>query len=442
MKMKLTAAITIVLTLGMPGFAHRLDEYLQATILSIETNRVQFSMRLIPGVAVSSGVIASMDTNADGVISESEQRAYVEQVLRDLSLNVDGHPLEPRLVSAHFPKIDQMKEGLGEIQIEFIADLPPGGAHRKLVFEHRHPSPIAAYLVNCLIPRDRDIHVVNQSRNRNQSFYAVEYTQRVGRLDAVSATGWSGIMPGALSGFGSMFRLGMRHIAEGTDHLLFLLVLLLPAPLFARGSHWAGFAGLRQSVVHILKVVTAFTVGHSITLALAGLGVIHTPSRPIEILIAVSILVSSIHALRPLFPGREAALAAFFGLVHGLAFAATLDQLGLDRWVRIVNILAFNLGIETMQMVVVVAVMPSLVLLSPTRAYSFLRIGGALFAAVASIGWIGERLLHIPSLVDVIVDGIARRGIWMAAFLFLISVVCWRVPTGVFFRDNGPRRVI
>ena len=422
MKMKLTAAITIVLTLGMPGFAHRLDEYLQATILSIETNRVQFSMRLIPGVAVSSGVIASMDTNADGVISESEQRAYVEQVLRDLSLNVDGHPLEPRLVSASFPKIDQMKRGLGEIQIEFIADLPPGGANRKLVFEHRHPSPIAAYLVNCLIPRDRDIHVVNQSRNRNQSFYAVEYTQSVGRL------GTAGAMPGALSGFGSVFRLGMRHIAEGTDHLLFRLVLLLPVSLFVIGSRWAGFAGLWHSVVQILKVVTAFTVGHSITLALAGLGVIRIPSRPIEILIAVSILVSSIHALRPLFPGREAALAGFFGLVHGLAFAATLDQLGLDRWVRIVNILAFNLGIETMQMVVVVAVMPSLVLLSRTRAYSSVRIGGALFAAIASIGWIAQRLLHFPGPVDIITDSIAGRGVWIAAFLFLISVFCWRVP--------------
>lgn len=83
----------------------------------------------------------------------------------------------------------------------------------------------------------------------------------------------------------------MRHIAEGTDHLLFLLALLLPAPLLVFRPRWAGFAGVRHSVLQILKVVTAFTIGHSITLALAALGLVRVPSRPIEILIAFSILV-------------------------------------------------------------------------------------------------------------------------------------------------------
>ena len=128
-------------------------------------------------------------------------------------------------------------------------------------------------------------------------------------------------------GLASAFRLGLRHIAEGTDHLLFLLALLLLAPLLVLGSRWAGFAGVRHSLLQILKVVTAFTVGHSITLALAAVGLIRVPSRPIEVLIAVSILVSAVHALRPLFPGREAVIAAFFGLIHGLAFATTLGQL-------------------------------------------------------------------------------------------------------------------
>jgi len=77
------------------------------------------------------------------------------------------------------------------------------------------------------------------------------------------------------------------------------------------------------------------------------------------VLIAVSILVSAVHALRPLFPGREARIAAFFGLIHGLAFASTLGELGLGRWERLAGILAFNLGIETMQLVVVAATLPS-----------------------------------------------------------------------------------
>jgi hypothetical protein len=227
-------------------------------------------------------------------------------------------------------------------------------------------------------------------------------------------------------GFASIFRLGMRHIAEGTDHLLFLLVLLLPAPLLVLGSRWAGFAGVRRSLLRILTVVTAFTVGHSITLALAALGLAHVPGRPIEVLIAFSILVSALHAIRPLFPGREAGIAAFFGLIHGLAFATTLGELGLGRWERVASILAFNLGIETMQLLVIAATMPSLVLLSRTRAYSVLRVGGASFAGLASVGWIAERLLNQHTPVDFVVDTMARHAGWLAIALFLISLLTWR----------------
>jgi len=227
-------------------------------------------------------------------------------------------------------------------------------------------------------------------------------------------------------GFASIFRLGMRHIAEGTDHLLFLLALLLPAPLMVFGSRWAGFAGVRHSLLRILTVVTAFTIGHSITLALAALGLVRVPSRPIEVLIAVSILVSATHALRPLFPAREAAIAAFFGLIHGLAFATTLGELGLGRWERVASILGFNLGIETMQLVVLAVTMPSLVLLSRTRSYSAFRIGGALFAGFASLGWIAERRLGVDNPVDVVVEGVAHHGVWIAVGLFLMGIICWR----------------
>jgi hypothetical protein len=224
-----------------------------------------------------------------------------------------------------------------------------------------------------------------------------------------------------------MFRLGMRHIAEGTDHLLFLLALLLPAPLLVCRSRWAGFAGVRHSLQQILKVVTAFTVGHSITLALAALGLVRVPTRPIEVLIAFSILVSAAHALRPLFPGREAGIAAVFGLMHGLAFAATLQNLGLGWWARVSGILGFNLGIETMQLVVVAATIPSLVLLSRTRAYGALRIAGALFAIFASAGWLAERLLNVHNPLDAMVNSVAHSALWIAPTLFLISVICWKL---------------
>jgi hypothetical protein len=429
MKTRLVAVATILLSLSASALAHRLDEYLQAIILSVEKDHVQASMRLIPGVAVASTVLASIDTNGDGIISEDEQRAYAERVLRDLSITIDGKSASATLVSQKFPAIEDLKEGLGEIHIEFAVDLPSGGRERRIVFENHHRNEISVYLMNCLVPHDPDIRILAQNRNETQSFYQLDYSQVGNSSLSGFWNGWSAFRgrTGGV-GFASIFHLGMRHIAEGTDHLLFLLALLLPAPLLAVHSRWAGFAGVRQSLLRILKIVTAFTVGHSITLALAALGLVRVPGRPIEVLIALSILISAIHALRPLFPGREARIAAFFGLIHGLAFAATLEQLGLGRWERVAGILAFNLGIETMQLLVVVATLPSLLLMSRTRAYPFLRIGGAFFAGIASLGWIAERLLNIHNPVGVAVDILAHSAPWIAMALFLTSLCCWWLP--------------
>jgi hypothetical protein len=187
MKTKLIATAAIILSAAGSVCAHRLDQYLQATLISVDTDRVQAFMRLIPGVAVSSAVLASVDKNADGILSKAEQQAYAEQVLRDVSISVDGQSLSPRLASVEFPKVEEMRAGLGEIKIEFSADLPRGGANRKLIFENHHQSRMAAYLVNCLVPRDKDIRVTAQNRNELQSFYELEYTQAGGSMDAAPA---------------------------------------------------------------------------------------------------------------------------------------------------------------------------------------------------------------------------------------------------------------
>ncbi len=100
-------------------------------------------------------------------------------------------------------------------------------------------------------------------------------------------------------------------------------------------------------------------------------------------------------------------------------------ELDLGRAERVASILAFNLGIEAMQLSVVAAVLPSLVLISRTRAYPFLRTAGALYAGFASAGWMVERVLGIHTSVDIVVKGVTHHAIWLAAGLFLISAVCW-----------------
>lgn len=180
-------------------------------------------------------------------------------------------------------------------------------------------------------------------------------------------------------------------------------------------------------------------MGHSITLTLAAMNFVRVREQPVEVLIAVSILVSAAHALRPLFPGKEAGIAAFFGLIHGLAFAATLDRLGLARWERVAGILAFNLGIETMQMIVVAVILPSLMLMSRTRAYPVIQIGGAVFAGVASLGWIVGRLLDIQTRVDTIVDALAHHALWAGAGLFLVSLACRYLAADGPYGSHRPR---
>lgn len=431
--------VAIVCLFARPAMAHRLDEYLQAAILSIEPGTVTINLRLVPGVAVAPAVIAGMDRNGDGVLSATEQHVYAERVMADLVLKEDGHPLKLRLVNAAFPAIAQMNAGTGEIEIVFAADLPAGHGSHELTFENHHQSGISVYLVNTLVPKDRSLRIDEQNRNQNQSTYELSFTQ----LDfAQSTSGNSAYQGFNWSGFSGAFRLGVKHIAEGTDHLLFLLTLLLPAPLLAYAGRWSGPATVHRSLVQILRIVTAFTLGHSLTLALAGFGLVRLPSRPVEILIAVSILVSALHAFRPLFPGKEAVIAAFFGLIHGLAFASALSGLGFTGWYRLISVLGFNLGIEAMQLVVVAVTLPSLLLLSRTVLYAAFRISGALFAAVASVGWIVERVSDRPNVVGSFAGHAAQNGKLIAAGLFLCSLLAWlleRSRGGAFFVQWGER---
>jgi hypothetical protein len=223
-------------------------------------------------------------------------------------------------------------------------------------------------------------------------------------------------------GFAAMFRLGARHIAEGTDHLLFLLALLLPAPLVASGGRWGGYAGGKTAFRRIVKVVTAFTLGHSSTLVFGALGWARLPGAVVESAIALSILVSAVHALVPIFRGRELYIAGGFGLVHGLAFAATLTGFGFDPVTLVSSVLGFNLGIEAIQLVVILAAMPWLVLLARSRVYGSVRIAGAALTGVAAAAWFAERALGWVNPIAPLVENVASHALWVLAGLVVLAL--------------------
>lgn len=186
---------------------------------------------------------------------------------------------------------------------------------------------------------------------------------------------------------------GMWHIWIGFDHILFLLTLLLPAVVGYGKTGWLSQNSLRAAFMDLLQVVTAFTIAHSITLALAVLHIVSLPPRLVEAVIAGSVLVAAVNNLRPVFPASRSVMAFAFGLVHGFGFAGVLLDLGLPADALNVSLLGFNLGVEVGQLAIVLLVFPVAALLRHTPLYrTWLLGGGSTVAALIAVVWMFERV--------------------------------------------------
>jgi hypothetical protein len=187
---------------------------------------------------------------------------------------------------------------------------------------------------------------------------------------------------------------GMHHIAVGLDHLLFLVTLLMVAVWRREGRGWVPRASAASAWRETLRLVSAFTVAHSLTLALAASGVLAPPSRWIESLIAASVLVAALDNLRPFVHGPRWIMVALFGLVHGFGFAGPLQALGLAKGNLAAPLLGFNLGVEIGQLVVVALLLPLACKLrqAPIYRLGVVRGGSTAIAAIALV-WMVERSL-------------------------------------------------
>lgn len=192
---------------------------------------------------------------------------------------------------------------------------------------------------------------------------------------------------------------GVWHIWTGYDHLLFLLLLLVPAVLRRERTHWQGVENLRAALLDTAKVVTAFTVAHSITLSAATLGLVSLPSRLVESAIAASIIVAAINNIVPILQTRRWPLALIFGLIHGFGFASILTDLGLPAGALAGALMGFNLGVEAGQMAIVMVFLPLafIVRASPVYRYTVYIAGSALAAGLAGI-WFMERAFNLRLL--------------------------------------------
>ena len=199
-------------------------------------------------------------------------------------------------------------------------------------------------------------------------------------------------LPSVVSELTSAIRGGVEHIASGIDHLLFLLALLLPAVLRREGATWTPVATFRAAAVEVAKIVTAFTVAHSITLSLSALDVVRLSPRFVEPAIAASVVFAAAQNLaRPASHGRWR-VAFVLGLLHGFGFSSALVDLGLARTDFLVTLFGFNVGVEVGQLTVVAVFLPVAYACRTSRFYRPVALmgGSAAIAAVASV-WFVQR---------------------------------------------------
>lgn len=189
---------------------------------------------------------------------------------------------------------------------------------------------------------------------------------------------------------------GIWHIWMGFDHILFLLSLLLPAVLVLQGDQWHSADSFKSSFIDVLKIVTAFTVSHSITLSIAALGILQLPSRLVETAIAASVIIAALNNLFPFFQGQRWVVAFVFGLIHGFGFATVLAELGLPRSALAIALIGFNVGVELGQLAIVAAFLPLAYLLRQTWLYRHLLLnaGSTVIIAIAS-NWLVERAFKV-----------------------------------------------
>lgn len=341
--MKACWAVLLVVALvgcALPADAHRLNEYLQATTIELAVDHLALHLRLTPGADVAVQVLASLDTNQDGALSPAEQQAYSTRVQDDLTLTLDGHRAPLKLVYAAFPLPRQLAAGLGDMQLTFEILVPASHAAHYLTFANQHQPALAAYLVNCLLPHQPGLQVLSQARNYTQSYYELKFT---------TASALPVNIPlladlhhaDQLALVGTFFIHGVQHILTGYDHLLFLGALVL------------GTASLWE----LIKVVSAFTLAHAFTLALAAYQVVQVPDGLVEVLIAGSIVVVAVQnaGWPSASRGRSRLGVAFgFGLVHGVGFASGLLTLlhQLPREVLLLALLGFSIGLEVGQQLI------------------------------------------------------------------------------------------
>ncbi|BFP39392.1 HupE/UreJ family protein [Flavobacteriaceae bacterium GF1] len=244
----------------------------------------------------------------------------------------------------------------------------------------------------------------------NEAVFALDFTEgnTTKTWDLSDRSTWNGFM--------AMIKQGVWHIWIGLDHILFLVALILPSVVRRKQREkqhpesqskakfdiwgWVPVDNFKSAFWYIIKIVTFFTIAHTITLSLASLQIIVLPSRIVETVIAFSIGLAAFHNIRPIFKGRDWVIAFIFGLFHGFGFASVLGDLGFNGEHLVLSLLGFNIGVEIGQVVIIAAIFPFLFLIRKRKLYPKFLVFMSVLLILMSLNWILERGFEIDFGVD------------------------------------------
>ena len=316
-----------------------------------------------------------LDTDGNGEITWGELRAKHADIsayaLARLSLSADGRRCA---LAAVGHQVDDHSDGAYEV-LRFSIECGGLGAPRKIEVDYS--------LFSDLDPSHRGLVRIQHGSGSITAILGPDRPRQKFELAGTSR----------LDQFLDYGREGIWHILIGVDHILFLISLLLPAVFLLRRGNWEPVAQFAPVFWDVLRIVTAFTLAHSITLSLAALSVVALPSRLVESTIALSVVLAALNNLWPVVGGRRWAVAFGFGLIHGFGFASVLADLGLPRDTLVLALVGFNLGVEAGQLAIVTLFLPVAYGLRRTWMYRrMIFTGGSVLIALIAAVWMMERV--------------------------------------------------
>lgn len=366
----LLAALLLLLALTQPAWAHKASDSFLYLDQNTNSFRIDVALRDL-------ALLLPLDTNRDGQVTGAEFRDHRAEIVAtvEAAIGLSAGGQSCRLQGREWG-LTHHSDGAyaaANYQTRCPGDQNPDQLHYSLLFEQ---DSLHRGLVQISAGDGTSLAVVGPESRTLDLQAAGEYSP------------WRS--------FGTFLYEGVVHLLIGLDHLLFLLVLVLPASLAKRRATSRRHRWLpdRHQVLELAAVVTAFTVAHSITLSLAALNLVTLPIAWVETVIAASIVIAAINVVWP-FLGTRAWLLAFgFGLVHGFGFASVLSDLTAGAANLAIALAGFNVGVELGQLALLALGFPLLTVLArATPLYQRALVPLTLIGVIGiSLIWVWERI--------------------------------------------------